>query len=69
MGVKTPTARNNAAPTHHQDRATGRSRPIAVVAGVAGQDASGRAYRRDASPRQAAIRPAVVATWRVIEVW
>src|SRR5450759_4824382 len=28
MGVKTQTARNDAAPIHHQDRATGRSRPL-----------------------------------------
>src|ERR1039457_5937807 len=32
MGVKTQTARNDAAPTHHQDRATGRSRPTAEIA-------------------------------------
>src|ERR1700687_5974288 len=31
MGVKTQTARNDAAPTHHQDRATGRSRPVSVI--------------------------------------
>ena len=30
MGVKTQTARNDAAPTHHQDCATGRSRPSAA---------------------------------------